>query len=267
MGNATVATKRRIDLNASWSTANTTHLPTDGEFARFYHMMRPLTSLNHELAGRASLLESPPDGMVLVPTYMVRGGDASISPDVRDEVADGVADCFFHIHPQLDRDDDGSGDDATIRCFPSVPDICDAFRILRTHKELTADVIVTPCGLIVMTLDAEKCQKCVKLRIPEDQWQWRIAADILVLGDDCTVAQVFKSCLDWGVKIAVLDPEGNPQDLVTQTTIKIPKTIFLDYTGEWWKGFCRHVCSQQIGGGCNPVDCITENPIQRRHSA
>lgn len=117
--------------------------PTEEQLAEFYERMHPLTRLNHEVAGRASLF---PNGEVagdmrLRPTFMLHGDAGHISPESMGIVLSRRADCFFHTHPAVANHAD---------CWPSIADLSSAFNLLKLHPHICASLVVTHCGLVVI---------------------------------------------------------------------------------------------------------------------
>lgn len=141
-----------IGPNLPWDVCMTKP-PNQEQFEEFYEFMRPLTLLDHPVRGRASLLPGNDDEEWLRPIFMLNG---DIHPLSRDEdVEDGRADCTFVTHPKGSFKDEAGGD-----CWPFVTDLMTAFRRLGEYwEQLQAHLIVTWCGLVVITRHPNRVSK------------------------------------------------------------------------------------------------------------
>ena len=94
-----------------------------------------LTLLDHEVAGRASLVN---DELVL--HYLLDGCTGYMPPETLDSVREAYADCYFHVHPHRA---------GTVGCWPSIEDLTAIVEEFYRFPLLRSSAVLTACGLFV----------------------------------------------------------------------------------------------------------------------
>ncbi len=148
------------------------HLTEQKYLKRFFEEVgQPLTLLDHEVSGRASLLNGH-----LVPHQIVSGSNASISPDLVQFTSSAVAHYYFHTHPveHLSLLSPLSG------CWPSAEDLCATITLMGHNSEPPfRELVVTPCGIVVLRRDGSTFSDVRRYYIarPVD-WQWDLYCEL-----------------------------------------------------------------------------------------
>jgi hypothetical protein len=217
--------------------------PTGPQLAEFYAFVRPLTALDHEVAGRAALLPDVGDGagdapLRLRPTFMVSGEANRIDPDLGDAVSGGRGDCYFHTHP-------ASYANAYLGphadCWPSAPDLVHSLGVLAACPELYADLVVARCALVVVgrtadfwdAIDADSTESITRA-------QYAVVRALMRHWDDTDGAPVDPAELRRLLLPRHLSVRWIPAPGVDVAAAPPSRTaLFTD--PEWFAGFHRHM--------------------------